>query len=408
MLSVAEARDLILARILPVQSTLISLQDAAGRILAEPIIAEIDLPPFDNSSVDGFAVYAADVASVNVDRPATLSVVGDIPAGSAIGKVFNRGECVRIMTGAPMPTGADAVIMVEDTDFNFRDAGAVPPKQVETHRSVSKGENIRYKGADVKAGQTLLTIAHKLRAQDIGLLALLGNSKILTYRKPRVAILSTGDELASPDDPISPGKIRDANTFSLAALASERGAEVINLGIAKDDPASIKGLLDKALDDKADILISSAGVSVGAFDYVRSVVESEGSLDFWKVNMRPGKPLAFGQYRGIPFFGLPGNPVSAFIGFLVFIIPALEKLSGQQPNQRPTIRAQLGEAIKSDGRESYLRAVVTRQGNRLVGKLTGHQASSNLLSLVHANALLIIPSGVKSLPLGEEVDAWLL
>jgi molybdopterin molybdotransferase len=155
------------------------------------------------------------------------------------------------------------------------------------------------------------------------------------------------------------------------------------------------------------MIISSAGVSVGAFDYVKSVVESEGSLDFWKVNMRPGKPLAFGQYRGIPFFGLPGNPVSAFIGFLVFIAPALEKLSGLHPNQRPTTRVHLGEDIHSDGRESYLRAVVSRQGSRLVGKLTGHQASSNLLSLVHANALLIIPSGVKSLPLGEEVDAWL-
>lgn len=407
MLSVAEARELILARILPVQSTFISLQDAAGRILAGSIIAEIDLPSFDNSSVDGFAVCAADLVSASSEHPVTLSVVGDIPAGSASGTAINRGESLRIMTGAPMPTGADAVSMVEDTDFNFRDAGVAPPKHVEIYRSVSNGENIRYKGADVRAGQTLMTISHKLRAQDIGLLALLGNSKILTYRKPRVAILSTGDELASPAEPISAGKIRDANSFSLSTLASEQGAEVINLGIARDDPASIKKLLEMAYDDKADMIISSAGVSVGAFDYVKSVVESEGSLDFWKVNMRPGKPLAFGQYRGIPFFGLPGNPVSAFIGFLVFITPALEKLSGLQPNQRPTTRVHLGEDVESDGRESYLRAVVTRQGNRLVGKLTGHQVSSNLLSLVHANALLIIPSGVKSLPLGEEVDAWL-
>ncbi len=208
-------------------------------------------------------------------------------------------------------------------------------------------------------------------------------------------------------EPISPGKIRDANSFSLSTLASEEGAIVINLGIAKDDPASIKKSLEMAYDDKADMIISSAGVSVGAFDYVKSVVESEGSLDFWKVNMRPGKPLAFGQYRGIPFFGLPGNPVSAFIGFMVFITPALEKLSGLQTNQRVTARVQLEEEIKSDGRESYLRAVVTRKGGKLVGQLTGHQASSNMLSLVKANALLIIPSGVKSLPLGEEVDAWL-
>jgi len=407
MLSVTEAKELILARILPVPSTNIPLQEAAGRILAEPIIAEIDLPSFDNSSVDGFAVCAADLISTSNEKPITLSVVGDIPAGSATDTALNHGECIRIMTGAPMPTGADAVVMVEDTDFNFRDAGVAPPKHVEIYRSVSNGENIRYKGADVRAGQTLLTISHKLRAQDIGLLALLGNSKLLTYRKPRVAILSTGDELASPNEPISPGKIRDANSFSLSTLASEQGADVIQLGIARDDPTSIKKLLEIAHDEKADLIISSAGVSVGAFDYVKSVVESEGSLDFWKVNMRPGKPLAFGQYRGIPFFGLPGNPVSAFIGFLVFIIPALEKLSGLQPNHRPITKVHLGEDIISDGRESYLRAVVSRQGSQLVGRLTGHQASSNLLSLVHANALLIIPSGVKSLPLGEEVDAWL-
>lgn len=407
MLSVTEARELILARITPVQSTFTPLQEAARRILAGKIIAEIDLPTFDNSSVDGFAVYAADLVSASRECPIALAVVGDIPAGSYKSKRINRGECMRIMTGAPMPAGADAVVMVEDTDFNFRDVGVAPPKIVQIYRSVSIGENIRYKGADIKVGQTVMGISHKLRAQDIGLLALLGNSRILTYRNPRVAILSTGDELESATEPVSPGKIRDANSFSLSTLAREAGADVINLGIAKDDPASIKKLLENAFDDKADLIISSAGVSVGAFDYVKSVVESDGSLDFWKVNMRPGKPLAFGQYRGIPFFGLPGNPVSAFIGFLVFIAPALEKLSGLQPNERPTTRVQLGEDIESDGRESYLRAVVTRQGSGLVGKLTGHQASSNLLSLVHANALLIIPSGVKSLPLGEEVDAWL-
>jgi molybdopterin molybdotransferase len=408
MLSVAEARELILARIHPVQSTAIPLQEASGRILAGPIIAEIDLPSFDNSSVDGFAVCFEDVVSASRENPITLSVVGDIPAGTTVEIKLKRGESMRIMTGAPMPAGADSVVMVEDTDFNFRDTGITPPTQVNIFKSVSNRENIRYQGADVSAGQTILSKSQKLRAQDIGLLAMLGNSTIQVYSQPRVAILSTGDELSSPNEPSLPGKIRDANSFALSTLSKELGAEVINLGIAKDDPNSIKKLLDKAIDEKADIIISSAGVSVGAFDYVKSVVETEGSLDFWKVNMRPGKPLAFGQYRGIPFFGLPGNPVSAFIGFLVFISPALEKLSGLQPIQRLTTRVQLGEDIKSDGRESYLRAVVTRQGNNLIGRLTGHQVSSNLLSLVQANALLIIPSGVKSLPLGEEVDAWLI
>jgi molybdopterin molybdotransferase len=408
MLSVAEARELILARIHPVQSTAIPLQEASGRILAGPIIAEIDLPSFDNSSVDGFAVCFEDVVSASRENPITLSVVGDIPAGTTVEIKLKRGESMRIMTGAPMPSGADSVVMVEDTDFNFRDAGITPPTQVNIFKSVSNRENIRYQGADVSVGQIILSKAQRLRAQDIGILAMLGKSTIQIYRQPRVAILSTGDELSSPNEPSLPGKIRDANSFALSTLSKELGAEVINLGIAKDDPNSIKNLLDKAFDEKADVIISSAGVSVGAFDYVKSVVETEGSLDFWKVNMRPGKPLAFGQYRGIPFFGLPGNPVSAFIGFLVFITPALEKLSGLQPIQRHTTRVQLGEDIKSDGRESYLRAVVTRQGNNLIGRLTGHQVSSNLLSLVQANALLIIPSGVKSLPLGEEVNAWLI
>jgi molybdopterin molybdotransferase len=186
------------------------------------------------------------------------------------------------------------------------------------------------------------------------------------------------------------------------------GAEVLRLGIAKDQPDSIRQLLDHAVEGKVDILISSAGVSVGAFDYVRDVVESNGSLEFWKVNMRPGKPLAFGQYRGIPFFGLPGNPVSAFIGFMVFITPAVEKLSGAESTQRQVVKARTAEFISSDGRESYLRAVVKNENGELVARLTGHQASSNMLSMVQANALLIIPSGVKSVPLGQLVDAWLL
>jgi molybdopterin molybdotransferase len=407
MLSVTEAQELILSSISPVGSTEVSLQDSSGCILAEPITAEINLPSFDNSSVDGFAVIAADVAASSRENPLLLQVLGDIPAGTLAGTSISRGGCMRIMTGAPLPPGADAVVMVEDTDFNFRDAGLAPPKSVKIFKAVSKGENVRYTGADVHAGQTVLPAAHKLRAQDVGLLAMLGKSTLKVYRKPRVAVLSTGNELASLDEPVTPGKIRDANSITLKVLAVEQGAEVTNLGIASDDPASIKGLLDKAHDDRADVIISSAGVSVGAFDFVKSVVEEEGALNFWKVNMRPGKPLAFGQYRGIPFFGLPGNPVSAFVGYWVFITPAIEKLSGLKPSAKPAVRVRLGEDINSDGRESYLRAVVTRQEGSWTARLTGSQVSSNLLSLVQANALLIIPSGVKSLPLGEEVDAWL-
>jgi len=408
MLSVAEARERILSTFQPLQTTAIPLQESAGRVLSQPVVADIDLPSFDNSSVDGFAVHSSDVIKGSTENPISLVVIGDIPAGRITSVETGQGECMRIMTGAPIPSGTDAVVMVEDTDFNNRDAGVPAPKRLTVMKSVKPGENIRRQGADVRAGQSILAQPHRLRAQDIGLLAMLGLSEIHVHRKPRISIFSTGDELSSLGGPLMPGKIRDANSHSLSTLAMEGGAEVVHHGIAEDDPASIKKMLDEAYAEKVDLIISSAGVSVGAFDYVKSVVESKGALDFWKVNMRPGKPFAFGNYCGIPFFGLPGNPVSAFISFLVFISPAIEKLAGQEPCQRPVSRVHLGEGIETDGRESYLRAVVTKEGIHQVARLTGHQVSSNLLSLVQANALLIIPSGVKSVPLGEEVDAWLL
>ncbi len=408
MLSVNEARELILSQFLPVDSMTLSLLESAGRILAEPIISEIDLPSFDNSSVDGFAVRSADVDSADSIIPVSLRVTGDIPAGMHNEHTIRQGECIRVMTGAPIPAGADAVVMVEDTDFNFRKAGIPAPRQVAIKKPVLAGENIRRQGADVRAKQDILPRHHRLKAQDIGLLAMLGIPQVKVFRRPRVAILSSGDELIAVDAPLAFGKVRDANSYSLSILASEAGAETLDLGIATDHPDSIKRLLDHAVDVNVDAIISSAGVSVGAFDYVKEVVENRGSLDFWKVDMRPGKPLAFGHYRGIPFFGLPGNPVSAFIGFLVFISPALEKLSGVEAGLPEVTRVRLAEAVESDGRETYLRAVVTSENNSLIARLTGHQASSNMLSLVRANALLIIPSGVKSVPLGEEVNAWLL
>ena len=408
MLSVAEARERILKNISPVTTENIPLQESLGRILAEPVSAGFDLPSFDNSSVDGFAVRSHDLHGSKPDQPTLLKVTGDIPAGSKSTGAIGAGEAMRIMTGAPLPAGADAIVMVEDSNFNFRDTGVITPEDVLIFKQASIGENIRKQGADVRSGQVVVNAPSLLRAQDIGLLALLGIANVEVFRKPRVAVISTGDELIPLTESMTPGKIHDSNSFSLSALAKDIGAEAVNLGIAPDDPQQIKKLLDSAVDENVDLIISSAGVSVGAFDYVKSVVESQGKVDFWKVNMRPGKPLAFGHYHGIPFFGLPGNPVSAFTGFLVFIRPALEKLSGLDPRQWKAKKAKLAELIESDGRESYLRAVVTEEGNELVARLTGHQASSNLLSLVQANALLIIPSGVKSVPPGEKVDAWLL
>lgn len=401
MLSVSEARERILAVFLPVESQTVSLNRAAGRVLARDIAAETDLPLFDNSSVDGFALHKADFAC-----PRTLNVVADIRAGETSETPIRPGQSARIMTGAPLPPGAEAVVMVEDTDFNVRTPGTPAPQTVTIHKSVRPGENIRRRGDDLHTGDEVLSAGMRLRAQEIGLLAMLGAADVLVYRQPRFALLSSGDELLPVEAPLTPGKIHESNSYALAALAEAAGVELIRLGVAADTEADVRSRLERAVEAKADVIVSSAGVSVGAFDYVKYVIEEDGELDFWKVNMRPGKPLAFGKYRGVPFFGLPGNPVSAFVGFEVFVRPALEKLSGLELRPRPHQMARLAESLESDGRESYLRAVISQENGVLVARLTGHQGSGNIFSLVRANALLIVPSGVKSLPANSDVEIW--
>lgn len=408
LISVNEARQRILDSLTPVDTLTLHLRACGGRILAEEIRADTELPPFDNSGMDGFAVRAADTLGASPASPRTLRVVADIPAGTSPECSIAPGEAARIMTGAPIPPGADAVVPVEDTDFNNRLVGETVPKSVRVFQPVRPGRNVRLRGSDVALGQIVLQAGQKLRAQDLGLLAMLGFTSVQVYRQPRLALFSSGDELILSDEPLVPGKVRDANSYTLTALAQNAGAEVIFLGIAADTREAVKNLLDQAVENRADLIVSSAGVSVGAFDFVKDVVESHGHLNFWKVNMRPGKPLAFGAYRGVPFFGLPGNPVSAFVGFEVFVRPAIEHLGGRQYLPRMSRTVHLAEAVESDGRETYLRAVVSQKDGQLQARLTGHQGSGNLLSLVQANALLIIPSGVKSLPPGAAVEAWLL
>ncbi len=340
MLSVSEARERILATFNPVEPQTVPIERAATRVLAEEITAGINLPVFDNSAVDGFALHKADLAS-----PRTLKVVADIRAGESPEIGIQPGQAARVMTGAPLPPGAEAVIMLEDTDFNLQPPAAPAPETVTTNKTVQVGSNIRRRGEDLQAGEKVLSIGTRLRAQDIGLLAMLGVSNVPVYRQPRLALLSSGDELIPVESPLAPGKIHESNSFTLAAMAEPEGAEVIRLGVARDTREDIRSKLDKAVKGKADVIISSAGVSVGAFDFVKSVIEEDGELGFWKVNMRPGRPLAFGKYRGIPFFGLPGNPVSAFIGFEVFVRPALKKLSGQEVNPHQHQTAILAESL---------------------------------------------------------------
>ncbi len=412
ILSVQEAQARIRSTLKPMGLEEVFLQNSAGRTLAENITAPNNLPTFVNSSMDGFAVIASDVAGAKPGVPVTLEVCADIPAGSSENILILAGQAARIMTGAMLPDGADAVVPVEDTTSapaHFPTSEYPPlPARVSIFRAVQPGDHVRRAGEDVQKGQLLLTQGRRLQPQDLGILAAIGFARVSVFRKPQVALFSTGNELAQPGELLAPGKIYDSNQYVLAAMIERAGADVLRLGAIADDPEKISSMLDYAVNQAVDLIVTSAGVSVGAFDYVRQVIETRGSLNFWKVNMRPGKPLAFGSYAGIPLIGLPGNPVSAYVGCHAFVLPAVAYLAGQTPTRSERRTAFLGESITSDGRESYLRVVVQQVGNKLVAHLTGHQGSGNLFSLVQANALLIVPSGVKSLPLDSEVTIWFL
>ncbi|MFC1922854.1 gephyrin-like molybdotransferase Glp [Chloroflexota bacterium] len=411
MISVSEAIQRLSSSFSSVGIEEVPLIQAAGRVLSKKIRSDINLPLFTNSSMDGFAVRAEDIQGARQDQPVILNVVEDIPAGHRTSKIIGNDQAARIMTGAPLPEGANAVVPIEDTDQYDSVSRSQPhllPTEIEVYRSVSEGAYVRLVGEDVTSGEDVLNPKSRLRPQDLGLLAMLGISQVSVYRRPRIIILSTGDELLPVDVPLQPGKIHDSNAYTLSALISRDGGLPEYLGIVPDQEKAVRGSLETAVKHNADLILSSAGVSVGAFDFVRSIIQSDGELEFWRVNIRPGKPVAFGNFQGVPFIGLPGNPVSAFVGYEVFGRPAILRLSGITNPIRSRIRTKIREDIESDGRESYLRAVVHSHNGEWIARLTGHQGSGNLLSLVQANALLIIPSGVKSLPSGTEVEAWLL
>jgi molybdopterin molybdotransferase len=410
LIGVSDALNKLLSSFSPVASEVVPLEKAAGRVLSEDIKSEIDLPLFTNSSMDGFAVRAEDVHGADPNHSVKLFIVEDIPAGKKPTRIIEKKQSSRIMTGAPIPDGADAVIPIEDTNQYDPESRTNPrlPEEIEVYRSVEPGDYVREKGEDISANDTVLESNSQLRPQDMGLLAMLGKAKLSVYRSPRIVIFSTGDELVPVEIPLQLGKIHDSNAYTLSALITRDNGEPVNLGIVPDREQAVREVLVEAVKKDADLILSSAGVSVGAFDFVRTVVQSDGALDFWRVNMRPGKPLAFGNFQGVPFIGLPGNPVSAFVGYEVFVRLAIRKLAGMNESPRKRIKTKILEDINSDGRESYLRAVVQSQNGEWIARLTGHQGSGNLLSLVQANALLIIPSGVKSLPSGTEVEAWLL
>ncbi len=386
----------------------VPLLDALGRVLAAPLVADLSLPPFANSSMDGFAVRAADLASASPAQPVTLRVVADIPAGAAPTHTISLGEAARIMTGAPLPSGADAVVPVEQTDQSWRSGDNAPlPDQVAVNASVSVGDSVRPVGEDIAAGETVLEAGTIIGAPELGVLAALGQAQIAVTRRPRVALLSSGDELVGVDEPLAPGKIRNTNSYTLFGLIRAYGGVPIIIPTAHDTLDDVRRRFREALSHQPDLILSSAGVSVGAFDVVRAVVEELGEIGFWRVNLRPGKPLAFGNLGGIPFFGLPGNPVSAMVTFDVFVRPALLKMSGS-PDAQPTVEATLRAALKSDGRRSYIRVKLSREAGEIIADTTGTQSSGALMSMVRADGLLIIPEGVTEAHAGDKFAVRLL
>lgn len=394
MLSVEEALERVLARVEPVAAERVALLSALDRVLAEPVLAPFDIPPWPNSSMDGYALRSQDVRRASRERPTVLTVVGTIPAGTVAPRPIAPGEAFRIFTGAPLPQGADSVIPQEEVEADGQVA-KVP-------RPVAPGEYVRPAGEDMRAGEVLLTPGHSVGAAEAGVLATFGCVQVCVFRRPRVAILSTGDELVDLGGAIGPGKIPNSNTYSLMAQVAQTGAEPINLGVASDSLEAIAERLRWGL--SADLLISSAGVSVGEFDFVREALTRLGAeLHLWQVAMRPGKPITFGSLRTRPVFGLPGNPVSAMVTFELFVRPALRKMAGYRMLHRPTIQARALAPIPNPGqRRGYLRVTLTPLDGGCGARLTGEQGSALLRSMVMADGLAVVPPDT-TIPAGGEV-----
>jgi molybdopterin molybdotransferase len=418
MISVEEARERILAHFGPLPAEYMPLEDVLGQVLAEDVRSTVNIPPLDNTSMDGYAVHAADTAGATPDGPRELRVTGYLAAGSVFEGEVGRGEAVRIMTGAPIPAGADAIVPFEETDEQEHGRWADAPRDtVRIDVAANLGANIRRVGEDVRAGAVVLPAGTVLGPAQVGVLASLGLDRAPVHRRPRVAVLSTGDELLRPGDPPQPGKIYDANAFGLAAAVRDCGGVPLVLEVARDSVEALTTRIHEAL-EAADLLITSAGVSRGDFDVVKQVLASEGEIGFWTVKMRPGKPLAFGTFRAsgpggdrvVPHLGLPGNPVSALMTFELFGRPALFTMLGKPELwQRPVVRAVAEERIVNpDGRRFYARAIVSSTSDGYVAHLTGSQSSGVLTSMSLANGYAIVPEDTPAIEAGEECDVILL
>lgn len=406
LLSVQNAQKLILEYALTTGIERVSLMDSVGRVLAEDVQARRDQPPWDNSAMDGYAVRWEDVKAASPKKPVALKIVEEIPAGYLPKRIIKKGEAARIMTGAPLPEGADTIVPQEET---LGDEGR---KVVKIMSPGEKGDYVRPKGMDVTIGSLLMQQGTTLRPAHIGMLASMGKSLVTVYRKPKVAILATGNELADLDDVLSPEKILNSNSYAVAAQSLEAGAQPILIGIAKDSPEDLKSKLLEALSALGEegVVVSSGGVSVGKYDFVKEVYQQlDIEIKFWRVAMKPGSPLAFGTSGKRLVFGLPGNPVSSMVTFELFVRPSLRKMAGASLVHRPRVLATLAEAIKKAPEKShFLRGWVEIQDHQYMVRTTGIQDSNVLSSMLKANALIILPEGRTEFRAGERVEVHFL
>ncbi len=401
MLPVEEARARILARFQPLEPERVPILEALDRVLAEDIVSDMDIPPLTNTAMDGYAVRSEDTANASEAHPVRLKIIADLAAGYVLDRPVAPGEAVRIMTGAPMPEGADAVAPFEQVD--------VEGDEVILYKPYPKWKNVRHAGEDVKKGQRVLAKGKVLRPQEIGMLAALGHPTVLVHRRPRVALLSTGDEVIDVTDPWAPGKIRDANGYSVSALILKYGGIPVRLGIAQDTIEALTEKIREALAQKVDFILTSGGVSMGDFDVVKKVLASEGQMHFWRARMKPGKPMAFGEIQGVPLLGLPGNPVSSMISFELFARPAILTMLGKTKLEKPVIDAILVDPVKrKDNRRHYLRVWLEEKDGQTYAHLTGDQGSGILLSMVQADGLAIIPEELNSTPPNFPVKVMML
>jgi molybdopterin molybdotransferase len=412
LISVEEALAEILGHVRPLELERIFILDALGRVLAEEIISDIDIPPFQNSAMDGYAVRSADVAGATSETPVALPVLGSVAAGYVAGMRVEPGTAIRIMTGAPLPVGADAVVPYEDTsDFDRPkvDRLAVPADHIEVRATVASHDHVRPAGEDIRRGERVMVPGRVIRPQEIGVLASLGRETVLVHRRPKVAILATGDELLEVHEPLEPGKIRNSNEYTNAALVTRTGGVPIRLGIARDTEADLTAKIRSGLEQGADLFLTSGGVSVGDYDVVKDVLGTEGQMEFWQVCMKPGKPLAFGLLSGgVPLIGLPGNPVSAMVSFEQFARPAILKMLGHTDLSKPTVQATLDEPITNSGRRGFVRVIVTRQTDGYHARTTGGQGSGVLTSMAKANGLAIVPEGIQFVEAGSQLTVQML